>query len=98
MCAAGVTASRFGNPGWALAEELTDGAFEARLFPDAGTKRGHRRQIERDWANIHRKLKRIHVTLSILWDDDLLPRGRSETAFAPCLTVRDKTRALPDCR
>jgi transposase len=35
----------------------------------AGTKRGHRRLVEPDWASIHRELKRKHVTLSILWDE-----------------------------
>jgi transposase len=33
------------------------------------TKQGHRWQTEPDWASIHRKLKRKHVTLSILWDE-----------------------------
>jgi hypothetical protein len=42
--------------------------LEAKLFADAGTKQGYRRQIEPDWASIHRQLKRKHVTLSILWD------------------------------
>jgi hypothetical protein len=43
--------------------------LEAKLFADAGTKQGYRRQIEPDWASIHRQLKRKHVTLSILWDE-----------------------------
>ena len=29
---------------------MTDAMLEARLFPDAGTKQGHRRQVEPDWA------------------------------------------------
>ena len=49
---------------WPLPEELTDAALEAKLFADAGTKQGHRRQVEPDWASIHRELKRKHVTLS----------------------------------
>ena len=48
---------------------MTDAALEARLFADAGTKQGHRRQVEPDWAAVHRELKRKHVTLSILWDE-----------------------------
>ena len=48
---------------------MTDAALEAKLFADAGTKQGHRRQVEPDWASIHRELKRKHVTLSILWDE-----------------------------
>jgi transposase len=43
--------------------------LEAKLFADAGTKQGYRRQIEPDWASIHRELKRKYVTLSILWDE-----------------------------
>ena len=54
---------------WPLPDGLTDAALEARLFADAGTKRGHRRLVEPDWASIHRELKRKHVTLSILWDE-----------------------------
>jgi transposase len=40
-----------------------------KLFSDAGTKQGHRRQVEPDWASVHRELKRKHVTLSVLWDE-----------------------------
>jgi len=65
------TIKRFQAAGlsWPLPEELTDAALEARLFADAGTKQGHRRQVEPDWASTHRELKRKHVTLSILWDE-----------------------------
>src|SRR5436190_3995511 len=65
------TIKRFHTAGlsWPLPEEMTDAALEARLFADAGTKQGHRRQVEPDWASIHSELKRKHVTLSILWDE-----------------------------
>src|SRR5437867_4452956 len=65
------TISRFQAAGlsWPLPEELTDAALEAALFAEAGTKQGHRRQVEPEWATIHRELKRKHVTLSILWDE-----------------------------
>ena len=65
------TIGRFQAAGlsWPLPGEMTDAALEARLFPEAGTKQGQRRQIEPDWASIHRELKRKHVTLSILWDE-----------------------------
>jgi len=68
---------------WPLPEELTDAALEARLFPDAGTKQGHRRQVEPDWASIHRELKRKHVTLSILWDEYIArnPEGYRYSRF-----------------
>jgi hypothetical protein len=47
---------------WPQPEELTDTTLEARLFAEAGTKQGHRRQVEPDWASIHREVKRKHVT------------------------------------
>ncbi len=55
--------------GWPLPDDVTDGALEALLYKNAGTKQGHRRQVEPDWAAIHRELKRKHVTLQILWDE-----------------------------
>jgi transposase len=55
--------------GWPLPGNVTDGALEALLYKNAGTKQGHRRQVEPDWAAIHRELKRKHVTLQILWDE-----------------------------
>jgi hypothetical protein len=68
---------------WPPPEELTDVALEARLFPDAGTKQGHRRQVEPDWASIHHELKRKHVTLSILWDEYIArdPEGYRYSRF-----------------
>ena len=65
------TLKRFQASGltWPLPEDLTDTALETRLFGPAGSKQGHRRQVEPDWAAIHRELKRKHVTLSILWDE-----------------------------
>jgi hypothetical protein len=53
------------------------------LFPEAGTKQGHRRQVEPDWASIHRELKRKHVTLSILWDEYIArdPEGYRYSRF-----------------
>jgi transposase len=55
--------------GWPLPAAMTDAALEAQLFAGAGTKQGHRRHAEPDWAEIHRELKRKHVTLQILWDE-----------------------------
>jgi transposase len=65
------TLERFEAAGlsWPLPAGLTDVALEARLFAAAGTKQGHRRHIEPDWASIQRELKRKHVTLSLLWDE-----------------------------
>jgi transposase len=68
---------------WPLPDEMTDAALEARLFPEAGTREGHRRQTEPDWASIHRELKRKHVTLSILWDEYIArdPEGYRYSRF-----------------
>jgi transposase len=46
-----------------------DTALETALFAAAGTKQGHRRHVEPDWAEVHRELKRKHVTLTMLWDE-----------------------------
>jgi DNA replication protein DnaC len=37
---------------WPPSAEMTDAVIEAKLFADAGTKQGHRRQVEPDWASI----------------------------------------------
>jgi transposase len=65
------TLKRFAATGlaWRLPDDVTDAALEARLYGNAGTKQGHRRQVEPDWAVVHRELKRKHVTLLILWDE-----------------------------
>ena len=54
---------------WPLPAEMTDTLLEARLFTAVGTKQGHRRHAEPDWAEVHRELKRKHVTLAMLWDE-----------------------------
>jgi transposase len=41
-----------------LPDDMADAALEARLYADASTKQGQRRQVEPDWASIHRELKR----------------------------------------
>jgi DNA-binding IclR family transcriptional regulator len=69
---------------WPLPAEMTDSALETALFAAAGTKQGHRRHAEPDWAEIHRELKRKHVTLTMLWDEYIercLPRGVSLLAL-----------------
>ena len=65
------TLARFKAAGldWPLAESITEGDLEAALYKNVGTKQGHRRHAEPDWATIHRELKRKHVTLQILWDE-----------------------------
>jgi hypothetical protein len=66
-----LTIRRFEAAGlsWPLSDDITDTELEARLFASAetgpGTRRGHRRQVEPDWAAVHRELRRKHVTLAI---------------------------------
>jgi transposase len=63
------TVKRFQAAGLSWPLDVTEEVLEARLYGTAGTKRGHRRVAEPDWAAIHRELKRKHVTLSMLWDE-----------------------------
>ena len=62
--------------GWPLPAGLTDAVLEARLFTAVGTKQGHRRHSEPDWVEVHRQLRRKHVTTQILWDEYIEPSGR----------------------
>ena len=80
---------------WPLPPELTDGALEVRLYGVAGTKQGHRRRAEPDWAAINRELKRKHVTLQILWDEyiELHPDGYRYSRF--CELYRSWEARLP---
>ncbi len=64
--------SRFENSGlpWPLPLDLSDAELEARLYGDAGSKRGHRSKPEPDWALIYRELRgNKHVTLETLWSE-----------------------------
>ncbi len=54
---------------WPLPMDLTDADLERKLYGEAGTKQGHRRRPEPDWAALKRELKKKHVTLQILWDE-----------------------------
>ena len=76
-----LTLKRLASAGlsWPLPDGMTDTALETALFAAAGTKQGHRHHAEPDWAQIHRELKRKHVTLTMLWDEyitseDVSPR------------------------
>ena len=68
---------------WPLPAEMTDSALETALFAVAGTKQGHRRHGEPDRAEMHRELKRKHVTLTMLWDESIerCPEGYRYSRF-----------------
>src|SRR5438477_4460320 len=72
---------------WPLPAEMTDRALETALFAAAGTKQGHRRHAEPDWAEIHRELKRKHVT------DDAM--GRVHRALPRRVSLFALLRAVP---
>ena len=74
---------------WPLDEELGDAALEAALYREAGKKTGHRRCPELDWAEIHRALKRKHMTLQVLWDEYVAahPDGYRYSRSATCIAA-----------
>ena len=106
-----LTLKRLASAGlsWPLPAEMTDGALETALFAAAGTKQGHRRHAEPDWAEIHRELKRKHVTLAMLgeyrvaaWNKDPVlgvigiqwgPAGRRVHSGFPSLTESQNTKS-----
>ncbi len=59
-CAADDPPARGGRAVLPLPKDVMDAALEARLFAGAGTKQGHRRRAETDWAAVHRELKCKH--------------------------------------
>ena len=81
--------------GWPLPPELTDAVLEAQLYGPQGTRQGHRRQLEPDWAHVHRELKRKHVTLQVLWDEYIaeVPDGYRYSRF--CDLYRGWEKRLP---
>ena len=80
---------------WPLPLDLADADLEARLYGEAGTKQGHRRRAEPDWAALNRELKRKHVTLQILWDEyiEANPGGYRYSRF--CELYRSWEARLP---
>jgi transposase len=80
-----LTLKRLASAGlsWPLPAEMTDSVLEAALFAAAGTKQGHRCHAEPDWAEIHRELKRKHVTLTMLWEEyiERCPEGYRYSRF-----------------
>ena len=50
--------TRFDQSGlaWPIPAEIGDQALEVRLYGERGSKQGHRRQTEPDWATLNREL------------------------------------------
>jgi transposase len=78
---------------------MNDDALEAALYANRRSKRGHRRVEEPDWANVHRELKRKHVTLTILWDEYIAenPGGYRYSRFCE-LHPQNVVQAVDDDR
>ena len=66
---------------WPLPEELDEAALEARLFPRAGP--GSRERVAPDVERIHQELKRVGVTLHLLWEEyrEANPKGYAYSQF-----------------
>jgi hypothetical protein len=93
-----LTLQRLASAGlsWPLPAEMTDAALEAALFAAVGTKQGHRRHLEPDWCEIHRELKRKHVTPSSA--ESANQRYRSVEILLEVLSSNGDPRlAPPDC-
>ena len=80
---------------WPLASDLTDAVLEQRLFANSGTKQGHRRHEEANWAAVHREMKRKHVILAMLWEEyiERHPDGYRYSRF--CELYREWEGRLP---
>jgi transposase len=76
--------------------DISDAVLGERLFANSGTKQCHRRHAEPDWSEIHRELRRNHVTLSILWDEyiERHPTGYRYSRF--CDLYREWTAPAGD--
>ena len=66
---------------WPLPEDLDEAALEARLFPRAGP--GSRERVAPDVEGIHQELKRVGVTLHLLWEEyrEANPKGYAYSQF-----------------
>jgi transposase len=80
---------------WPPPLDMTDADLEMRLYGEAGTRQGHRRRPEPDWAALNREMKRKHVTLQILWDEyiEANPDGYRYSRF--CDLYRGWEERLP---
>ncbi len=77
--------------GWPLPAALDEAALEARLFPRAAPLR---ERIRPDCGWIHRELRRVGVTLQLLWEEyaQVHPDGYRYSQF--CVIYRHWARRL----
>lgn len=67
---------------WPLSPELTDEQLEMALYPPSQKINNEQRGII-DWIDIHKELKRKHVTLKLLWSEykECHPQGIGYSQF-----------------
>jgi transposase len=79
---------------WPLADEITDGVLEERLFAASGAKPGARRRAEPDWAALVREMKRPGVNLTVLWEEYGAAHSGGYSYSRFCELYRDFERRL----
>jgi hypothetical protein len=78
--------------GWPLPAEMTDAALEAQLFAAVGTKQGHRRRAEPDWAAVHQPLPDVGRA------DDIAQAALFPASDASRMVTRRIGRSSLSCR
>jgi transposase len=80
---------------WPLPPSLDDGTLEGRLYRPPGPSAAARPLP--DWAEVHRELRRPHVTLQLLWHEykAAQPTGLQYSQF--CVRYRQWARTLDVC-
>ena len=63
---------------WPLAEEMSEGELERRLYPSVNAVVRQNANIP-DWQKVQTELHKKHVTLRLLWE---LCRGRHKSHYA----------------
>ena len=75
---------------WPLPAEMSDTVLEARLFTAVGTKQGHRRHPEPDWAAVHHELSATSTSPCRscgMSTSSSIPMVIGTAAFASCMAV-----------
>jgi len=87
-----IRAARVAGVDWALAQTLTDAELEARVY--RSVEHVQRRQLEIDFATIHRELKRKGMTLQLLWEEYAADNARAYRYTAFCTKYRAWAKTL----
>jgi len=77
---------------WAQAQTLSDEQIEARLYRPPVPRSS--RQLEPDWAYIHKELKRPGVTLQLLWEEYAQANEQAYKYTSFCVKYREWAATL----